>query len=64
MSPAKIFIIITLEIIFLTISFIFIGLGVKEIKKKRNIVGHAVLIAAGILFALVSLYCTRILLLY
>ena len=61
---SKVFIVATLEIIFLLISFIFIGLGLKELKRKKNTFNNIALISTGIIFAIISLYCAKVLLLY
>ncbi len=60
----RIIIVFTLEFLFLLISFVFVGLGITEIKKKRKILSNSLLIIAGISFALISLWCARILLFY
>lgn len=64
LSVLKIFLVLILEVLFLLIAFIFVGLGIREMRRKRRFINNIILIVVGICIAIVSLYCARILLFY
>ena len=63
-TPVKFFIVAILEFLFLLISFVFIGLAVKELKKRKNVYRNLILLVTGSAFAIISIICAKILLFY
>ena len=61
MGLKDIFFALTLEVIFLGICTVFVGLGLSEIKKGKDRAKNYVLIALGVSLALVSIYATTLL---
>jgi hypothetical protein len=52
---------LTLELVFLSACTVFIGLGLSELKKRKERVRNYALIGLGVSLAGVSLYVTKLL---
>jgi hypothetical protein len=52
---------LTLELVFLGFCAVFIGLGLSELKKKKDPLRNYLLIGLGVSLAAVSLYVTKLL---
>jgi hypothetical protein len=56
-----IFFALTLELVFLGFCTVFIGMGLSELRKKKEKIRNYLLILLGILLAGVSVYVTKLL---